>query len=52
MVWSQENRSPSPVLVKKESGRIGFELGGKLGGGGRRKIECTPYRGSPDSLFL
>ena len=34
MVWSRGNRSPSPVLVKKESGRIGFELGVYWGGGG------------------
>ena len=32
-----------PVLAKKESGRIGFELGVYGGGGrGRRKMKRTP----------
>ena len=39
-----------PLTVKKESGRIGLELGG-IRGGGRRKMKRTPYGGSPGSLF-
>ena len=53
MVCSQGKRSPSPpVPVKKESGRVGFELGGIQGRVGRRKMKRTPYGGSPGSLFL
>ena len=40
IVWSRGNRPP-PVLVEKESGRIGFELGG-IRGGRSAKNEMYP----------